>query len=150
MRPSLHSPVAVSAIHGGRGMRAGVMRSAMTPHHWIIRGGYGRDEGENPLLARRNMERRVGPISRKREGPFLPRKCPAGRPGTVGRSIRPPKPHANNSCGWLDGCPPLGIPCIGGGASEGGIQRGEPRRGRAGRVAAGPGHQSSTDSRRSE
>ena len=69
---------------------------------------------------------------------------PKGDPGTVGRAILPQgHDRAERSEAYItgrgrDGCPPLGIPLIGGGASEGGIQGGKPRRGRRGTPFAHP------------
>jgi len=64
-------------------------------------------------------------------------RCPVlffpgqGRPGARGTRRSSPRGSKANidQSAWRDGLPPLGIPC-GGGASDGGFQRGKPRRGR--------------------
>jgi len=74
----------------------------------------------------------------------MQRGDPQDDPGTVGRAILPQgHARAERSEAFItgrgrDGCPPLGIPCSGGGASEGGIQGGKARRGRRGTPFAHP------------
>jgi hypothetical protein len=113
--------------------RLDVVLAVVEAHLLFVEGapleGGGRDPQPKASLQRACVHARVHLASARVDptGARGRRKAPPGAPRAL-NDTREARPRA-----WGDGFPPLGIPYCWGGASEGGVQGGKPRRGGAAR-----------------